>query len=124
MTIRDLLTAANVGFQPDVITQIRLQRDSEEYFILLQDIYSEKAPELDVRSGDHIFVEDSSTKIVASSSVVDHRGRVVFDGVGEIKASGQHDELRSEIKKQCTKRLTNKTRFKFKLQIFSLKKPF
>ena len=25
MTIRDLLTAANVGFQPDVITQIRLK---------------------------------------------------------------------------------------------------
>ena len=119
MTIRDLLTAANVGFQPDVITQIRLQRDSEEYFILLQDIYSEKAPELDVRSGDHIFVEDSSTKIVASSSVVDHRGRVVFDGVGEIKASGRSlDELRSEIKNKMHQETNQQNTFQIQITNF------
>ena len=119
MTKRDLLTAANVGFQPDVITQIRLQRDSEEYFILLQDIYSEKAPELDVRSGDHIFVEDSSTKIVASSSVVDHRGRVVFDGVGEIKASGRSlDELRSEIKNKMHQETNQQNTFQIQITNF------
>lgn len=119
MTIRDLLTAANVGFQPDVITQIRLQRDSKEYFILLQDIYSEKAPELDVRSGDHIFVEDSSTKIVASSSVVDHRGRVVFDGVGEIKASGRSlNDLRSEIKNIMQQETNQENTFQIQITNF------
>ena len=69
MSIRDILTSANVGFQPDTITHIKLQRNGEEYLISLRDIYSENAPELNVRSGDHIFVQDHFTRIVATSSM-------------------------------------------------------
>ena len=98
MSIRDILTSANVGFQPDTITHIKLQRNGEEYLISLRDIYSENAPELNVRSGDHIFVQDHFTRIVATSSIVDHRGNVVFEGVGEIKVAGRSlDDLRNEI---------------------------
>ena len=60
ITIKDLLTSANIGFQPEIITRIRLQRNNKEYIIPLREIYSEKAPALNIQSGDHIFVEDGS----------------------------------------------------------------
>mgnify|MGYP001192005013 CR=1 FL=1 len=104
MTIRDILTSANVGFQPDIITRVRLQRNGEEYIISLRDVYSKKAHQLDVRSGDHIFVEDNTARIVTTSSIVDYRGRVVFEGVGEIKAAGLSlNDLRAKIKKLMQK---------------------
>jgi protein involved in polysaccharide export with SLBB domain len=100
MTIRDILTSANVGFQPDIITRVRLQRNGEEYIISLRDVYSKKAYQLDIRSDDHIFVEDDIARIVTTSSIVDYRGRVVFEGVGEIKAAGLSlNDLRAKIKK-------------------------
>ena len=65
----------------------------------MRDIYSEDAPDISVQPDDHIFVEDSSANIVTTSSIVDHKGNVVFDGVGEIKAAGRSlDALRAEIK--------------------------
>ena len=104
MTIRDILTSANVGFKPDIITRVRLQRNGEEYIISLRDVYSKKAYQLDVRSGDHIFVEDNTARIVTTSSIVDYRGRVVFEGVGEIKAAGLSlNDLRAKIKKLMQK---------------------
>ncbi len=104
MTIRDILTSANVGFQPDIITRVRLQRNGEEYIVSLRDVYSKKAYQLDVRSGDHIFVEDDTARIVTTSSIVDYRGRVVFEGVGEIKAAGLSlNDLRAKIKKLMQK---------------------
>jgi protein involved in polysaccharide export with SLBB domain len=116
MSIRDILTSANVGFQPDTITQIKLQRNGEEYLISLRDIYSENAPELNVRSGDHIFVQDHFNRIVATSSIVDHRGNVVFEGVGEIKVAGRSlDDLRNEIK-NLTQDIHN-SQIKFQIQI-------
>ena len=116
MSIRDILTSANVGFQPDTITHIKLQRNGEEYLISLRDIYSENAPELNVRSGDHIFVQDHFTRIVATSSIVDHRGNVVFEGVGEIKVAGRSlDHLRNEIK-NLTQDIHN-SQIKFQIQI-------
>ena len=116
MSIRDILTSANVGFQPDTITRIKLQRNGKEYLISLRDIYSENAPELNVRSGDHIFVQDHFTRIVATSSIVDHRGNVVFEGVGEIKVAGRSlDDLRNEIK-NLTQDIHN-SQIKFQIQI-------
>lgn len=98
-TVRDILTSAEVGFKPGIVTRITLQRSGKEYSILLRDIYSEDAPDISVQPDDHIFVEDSSANIVTTSSIVDHKGNVVFDGVGEIKAAGRSlDALRAEIK--------------------------
>ena len=97
-TIKDILTSAAVGFTPGVITRIRLQRDRKEYSILLRDVYKEDAPGIDVKTGDHIFVEDSSANIVSSSSIVDDEGNLVFEGVGELKAAGRLlSDLRVEI---------------------------
>ena len=56
VTIKDILTSANVGFKPGVITRIKLQRDGQEFSMLLRDIYNEKGAHFDVLSGDHIFV--------------------------------------------------------------------
>ena len=36
-TLKDILTSANVGFKPGVITRIRLNRDGKEFSILLRD---------------------------------------------------------------------------------------
>ena len=42
LTIKDILTSANVGFKPGVSTRIKLQRKGQEFSMLLRDIYNEK----------------------------------------------------------------------------------
>ena len=96
-TLKDILTSANVGFKPGVITRIRLQRDGKEFSILLRDLYSDKAANIDVQSGDHIFIEDSSANIKTTSSVVDNEGYLVFENVGKVKAAGRTlNDLKNE----------------------------
>ena len=119
-TIRDILTSAAVGFTPGVITRIRLQRNGKEYFILLRDIYSQNAPNIDVWSGDHIFVENSSANIVTTSSIVDHEGSVVFEGVGKIKAVGSSlGELKLEIKNLMQKVPDSQNAFQIQITKFA-----
>ena len=48
-TLRDT-NCINVGFKPGIITQIKLQRNGEEFFILLRDIYGENALDIDIQS--------------------------------------------------------------------------
>lgn len=119
-TLRDLLTSAKVGFKPGVITRTRLQRKGKEYSILLRDIYSKNAPNIDIKSGDHIFVEDSSANIVTTNSNVDHEGNVVFEGVGEIKAAGRSlDDLRAEIKNLMQKMPDSQNAFQIQITKFA-----
>lgn len=97
-TARDILAAAEVGFIPGVKTRVRLQRDGIEYIMSLRDIFSDTAPEIDIISLDHLFVETNAASIVTNTSVVDNEGSVVFEGVGKIKAVGLSlDELRNKI---------------------------
>ena len=96
-TIKDILTSAEVGFSPGVITKIRLQREGKEHIISLRKIYSENAPALDVRAGDHLFVEDTSANIDTNSSIVDSKGKVVFKGIGGDAAGYSLNELRTKI---------------------------
>ena len=98
-TLKDILTSASVGFKPGVITLIRLNRENKEFSILLRDLYSHKAANINVQSGDHIFIEESSANIVTSNSVVDNEGNLVFENVGKVKAAGRTlNELKSEFK--------------------------
>ena len=97
-TLKDILTSANVGFQPGVITRIRLNRNGKEFSILLRDLYSDKAANINVQSGDHIFIEDSSANIKTTTSIIDSEGFLVFENVGKVKAAGRTlDELKNEI---------------------------
>ena len=97
-TLKDILTSANIGFKPGVITRIRLQRANKEYSILLRELYNEKATNIDVQSGDHIFIEDSSADIKITSSIIDNDGSVVFESVGKVKAAGHTlSQLKSDI---------------------------
>ena len=97
-TLKDILTSANVGFQPGVMTLIRLNRNGKEFSISLRDLYGVEANNIDILRDDHIFVEDSSAVIRATSSIVDNEGNVVFETVGKIKAAGQTlSELKSSI---------------------------
>lgn len=99
-TAKDILAAAGVGFIPGVITRVRLQRDGKEYIMSLRDIFSDTAPEIDIISLDHLFVETSAASIITNTSVVDNEGSVVFEGVGKIKTAGLSlDELRNRIEK-------------------------
>ena len=86
--MRDILTSANVGIKPGVITRIRLQRNSKEFSISLRDLYSLTANNIDIQPDDHIFVEDSSANMRVTSSIVDHEGNIVFENVGQVKAAG------------------------------------
>jgi len=97
-TFKDILTSAKVGFQPGVITLIRLNRDGKEFSILLRDLYSNKKTNINVLSGDHIFIEDSSANIITTASIIDNEGYLVFENVGKVKAAGLTlNELKNEF---------------------------
>ncbi len=97
-TIRDILTSANIGVKPGVITRIRLQRNSKEFSIALRELYGMNSKNIDIQPDDHIFIEDNSAEVVSSSSVVDHEGNVVFESIGKVKAAGlKLSQLRKRI---------------------------
>ncbi len=87
-TMRDILTSANVGIKPGVITRIRLQRNSKQFSISLRELYGVNANNIDIKSKDHIFVEDSSANVRVTSSIVDHEGNIVFESIGKVRAAG------------------------------------
>ena len=87
-TMRDILTSANVGIKPGVITQIRLQRNGKEFSISLRDLYGVNSKNIDIQPNDHIFIEDSSAEVVSSDSVVDHEGNIVFENIGKVRVAG------------------------------------
>ena len=97
-TLKDILTLAKVGFKPGVVTLIKLNRDGKEFSILLRDLYSDKASNINVKSEDHIFIEDSSANIKTTESVIDNEGYIVFENVGKVKAAGRTlNELKNEF---------------------------
>ena len=97
-TMRDILTSANVGVKPGIITRIRLQRDGKEFSMSLRDLYGVDANNVDIQPNDHIFVEDSAANMRVTSSIVDHEGNLVFESVGKIKAEGKTlNELKNNI---------------------------
>ena len=97
-TLKDILTSASVGFKPGVITLIRLNRANNEFSILLRDLYSDEAANINVQSGDHIFIEESSANIITTNSVVDNEGYIVFENVGKVKAAGRTlNELKTDF---------------------------
>ena len=61
--LRDILTNANVGLQPGIVSRVSLHRNGKKYSMSLRGIYSEAAPKITIISGDHIFVEDSSSNV-------------------------------------------------------------
>ncbi len=98
-TIRDILTSAKIGLKPGITTRVRLQRVDKEYSKVLRDIFNENTSNIDIQSGDHIFVEDSSSRMVSTPSIVDHEGNVVFESIGKTKAAGLTlNELKENIK--------------------------
>ena len=95
--IRDVLSSAGKGFEPGVVTRVKLQRRNEIYQMRLRDIFSKTAPEILVENGDHIFVEDSKSSTVVTHSVVGQDGSIILAGVGKIKAL---DKTLVEIEKE------------------------
>ena len=87
-TMRDIIASANVGVKPGVITRIRLQRGGKEYSISLRDLYGVNINNIDIQPDDHIFVEDRSASMRATSSIVDHQGNMVFESIGKVQAAG------------------------------------
>ena len=82
-----------------------------------------RANDVDVQSGDHIFVEDSSANIKSTSSIVDNEGRVVFEDVGEIKAAGfTLNMLRAKIKNLMQQVPDSQNAFQIQITKFSSKK--
>ena len=98
-TLRDVLTTASVGPSPGIITQVRLQRVVEEYLMSLRGIYSPNSPNVTISADDHIFVEDSSTNTITSTSKnLIHDGNLVFAGIGKINTVGKTlEELKLEM---------------------------
>ena len=76
-SLKDILTAANVGFKPGIITRVNLRRDGEEYKVSLRSVFDQNAPNIIIHDGVH-FVEDSSTNLLSSEAKVDHDGYVVY----------------------------------------------
>ena len=88
MTMRDILTSSSVGVKPGVITRIRLQRNRSEFSISLRELFGMNTNNIDVQADDHIFVEESSANMIVTSSTVDHKGNIVFESVGRVRAAG------------------------------------
>ena len=64
----------------------------------MRDLYSDKTTNINVQSGDHIFIEDSTANIKATESIIDNEGFLVFENVGKVKAAGRTlSELRNEF---------------------------
>ena len=87
-TMRDILTSANVGAKPGVITRVRLQRDGKEFYISLRELFSANENNINIKPNDHIFVEDSSANVRVTSSTVDYEGNIVFEIIGKVRAAG------------------------------------
>ena len=122
-TVRDVLTSANVGFTPGVITRVRIQRDGKEFFMSLRSIFNQKAPNVNVKPHDHIFVEDSSAEVLSADSTVDLEGNIIFKGVGTIKASGRSlNEIRNSIKELIQKLPDSQNAFQIEITKFSSQK--
>ncbi len=116
-TIREILTAAQVGFKPGVITRIRLQRGGKEYLMPLRSIFSQNAPDIIIQANDHIFVEDSSSNIITSEATVGNDGKIVLAGVGSIKANGLSLlELRLQIAELIEKLPDSENAFQVRIQ--------
>ncbi len=97
-TMRDILTSAGIGSKPGVITRIKLQRHGKEFYISLRDLYDNNLNNINIERNDHIFVEDSSASMRATSSTVDHEGNIVFESVGKVRAEGLTlNELKNNI---------------------------
>ena len=121
----DVLTSANVSIKPGIITRITLLRDNQEFSILLRDLYKENIANVDVQSGDHIFVENTSETVVTSYSKVDYEGSVIFEGVGKVKAAGRSlQELRVEIKNLMQQLPDSQNAFQIQITEFSSQKAF
>ena len=124
-TLVDILMSANVSIQAGISTRITLQSDNQEFSILLRDLYKDTANNVDVRSGDHIFVENSSETVMTSSSKVDHEGSVIFESVGKVKAAGRSlSELRIEIKNLMQQVPDSQNAFQIQIEEFSSQKAF
>ena len=124
-TLVDILMSANVGIKAGIITRIKLNRDNQKFSILLRDLYEDTANNIEVRSGDHIFVENSSETVVTSSSKVDHEGSVIFESVGKVKATGRSlQELRVEIKNLMQQLPDSQNEFQVQIEEFSSQKAF
>ena len=48
-------------------------------------VFKQNTPKITIYAGDHIFVENSSTKLTSSVSTVDHDGYIVFSALVELK---------------------------------------
>ena len=122
-TLVDVLTGAKIAFKSGVITRVKLQRKSKTYQMNLRDIFEESSPEIIIRDGDHIFVEESSTTAVSNVSIVDHDGNVVFEGIGKIKAVGRSlDEIRRSVLPLIQRVPGSQTSFQIDITEFSSQK--
>jgi polysaccharide export outer membrane protein len=122
-TMRDILTSANFGVKPGVITRIRLQRNSKEFSISLRELYGVNSNNIDIQPDDHIFIEDNSAKVVSSDSVVDHEGNIVFESIGKIKAAGLTlNKLRKNIENLTQRVPDSQNAFQIQITTFASQK--
>ena len=69
---------------------------------MLRDLYNEKTANIAVKSGDHIFIEDSSANIKTTTSIIDKDGNVA-ENVGKVRAAGRTlSELKMTLRINAT----------------------
>ena len=119
MTLLDILTSASIGLKHGIVSRVKLQRNGKEYLMNLREIFSEKAPEIRIVDGDHIFVEDRSAEIIKTTSIVDDNGYIILSDVGKIKAAGLTlNELRSKIALLIEKSPNSRNEFQINITDF------
>ena len=118
-TLLDMLTAARIAFAPGILTTVKLRRNNDIFDMSLRDIFTTGSPQIQILDRDHIFVEESSARVVKNHSKVDKSGSVVFAGIGKITAAGRSlNELHNEIEKLSGKVVGSNNAFQIEITQF------
>ena len=95
-----MLTRFGVYSKPGLITNIRLQRGSNNYFFNLDDLFSAGAKNIKIKNDDHIFVLAGGSNVFTSEVIVGQDGHIILPNLGKLKVANKDVEnIKTEIEK-------------------------
>ena len=100
LTLREVLTRFGVYSKPGLITNIRLQRGTNNYFFNLDDLFSAGAKNIKIKNDDHIFVLAGGSNVFTSEVIVGQDGHIILPNLGKLKVVNKDVEnIKTEIQK-------------------------
>ncbi len=121
-TLLDILSSAGKGLEIGMATNVKLQRGDKKFNMGLRKIFSNDAPNIQIKDKDHIFVEDVTSRVSQTTAVVGEDGYVVIAGVGKISALNRSlAEIRNEVELRMNKVPNSENAFQVEISQFNSK---